>query len=107
MVRDLLAELHHRLSSPLLALAYTMVALACLLSGEFNRRGQSVRVTTAVLVVMAIQSAVLGLSSLAAKVTVLVPLMYVLPVAALVPAAWILSRNLRRRVPPGGEAAAG
>ncbi|TWA83386.1 lipopolysaccharide export system permease protein [Azospirillum brasilense] len=107
MMRDLLAELHHRLSSPLLALAYTMVALACLLSGEFNRRGQSVRVTTAVLVVMAIQSAVLGLSSLAAKVTVLVPLMYVLPVAALAPAAWILSRNLRRRVPPGGEAAAG
>ena len=96
VLSDLVAELHHRLSSPLLALAYTMVSLAALLSGEFNRRGQTRRVTAAVLVVMAIQSAVLGLSSLAAKANVLIPLLYVVPILVLVPAAWVLGRNLGR-----------
>lgn len=105
IVRDLIAELHHRLSSPLLALAYTMVALASLLSGEFNRRGQAVRVTTAVLLVMVLQSAVLGLTSLASKMLAFVPLMYLLPVLALAPAVWIMGRGLRRRGPPAERAA--
>ncbi len=107
VLRDLTAELHHRLSSPLLALAYTMVSLAALLSGEFNRRGQTRRVTAAVLIVMGIQSAVLGLSSLAAKANVLVPLLYILPILVLVPAAWVLGRNLSRNLDRDGGAAPG
>lgn len=107
MVRDLIAELHHRLSSPLLALAFTMVALASLLSGEFSRRGQAARVTIAVLLVMLLQAAALGLTSLAGKMLAFVPLMYLVPLLALAPATWIMARRLRRRGPAAGATAAG
>jgi lipopolysaccharide export system permease protein len=95
-LRDLIAELHRRFASPLLALTFTAMGLACLLSGEFNRRGQAVRITTAVLLVILIQSAFLGLNSLAGAQTVFVPLMYALPLVALVPAVWVLALGLRQ-----------
>lgn len=93
--RQLIAELHHRFSSPMLALSFTMVGLACLLSGEFNRRGQSGRITLAVLLVVALQAASLGLTSLSAKAPVFIPLLYVLPLLAMVPALWVVARGLR------------
>lgn len=102
MRRGLIAELHHRFASPLLTLAYAAVALAALLSGEFNRRGQSLRVTVAVLMVMGLQAAALGLTSLAGKMTPFVPLMYLLPLSVLVPAVWVMSRGLRLK--PGQHA---
>ncbi|BAI75821.1 predicted permease (plasmid) [Azospirillum sp. B510] len=97
MRRGLIAELHHRFSSPLLALTFALVALSALLSGEFNRRGQSSRVTIAVLLVMGLQAGALGLTSLAGKATVFVPLMYAMPVVALLPALWVMSRGLSLR----------
>ena len=97
MRRGLIAELHHRFSSPLLALTYALVALSALLSGEFNRRGQSSRVTIAVLLVMGLQAGALGLTSLAGKATVFVPLMYAMPLVALLPALWVMSRGLSLR----------
>ena len=97
MRRGLIAELHHRFSSPLLALTYALVALSALLSGEFNRRGQSSRVTIAVLLVMGLQAGALGLTSLAGKETVFVPLMYAMPLVALLPALWVMSRGLSLR----------
>ena len=97
MRRGLIAELHHRFSSPLLALTYAMVALSALLSGEFNRRGQSSRVTIAVLLVMGLQAGALGLTSLAGKATVFVPLMYAMPLAMLLPPLWVMSRGLSLR----------
>lgn len=107
MRRGLIAELHHRFSSPLLSLAYTVIALACLLSGEFNRRGQSIRVTIAVLLVMALQSAALGLTSLSGKMTAFVPLMYLVPVLTIAPSLWMMSRGLRpRKVADAGRPAA-
>lgn len=88
------AELHHRLSSPLLALAFTFTALACLFTGEFNRRGQSGRIAMAILLVIGLQAASLGLTSLSTKIAGFVGLLYVLPVAALLPALWVVARGL-------------
>lgn len=106
MRRGLIAELNHRFSSPLLSMAFAVIALASLLSGEFNRRGQSLRVTVAVLLVMALQAAALGLTSLSGKMTVFVPLMYVVPLLTIGPALWIMSRGLRpRRDAAGGRTA--
>ncbi|AWK89244.1 LPS export ABC transporter permease LptF (plasmid) [Azospirillum thermophilum] len=110
MRSSLIAELHHRFASPLLALAFTAVSLAALLSGEFNRRGQSVRITMAVLLVMGLQAGALGLTSLSGKMTAFVPLMYMLPLVSVVPALWVMSRGLRPRrpaaPPSAGDAAA-
>lgn len=88
---QLVAEFHHRLASPLLTPAFMLIGLACLLSGEFNRRGQSGRITLAAGLVVALQAASLGSTSLAAKSSHLVALLYLLPLLAAPPAAWVLS----------------
>lgn len=97
LVRQMRAELHHRLSSPLFALAFTAVALASLLSGEFDRRGQASRVTIAAVTVVILQAASLGLTSLSTRLGVAIPLMYLLPVVVVAPAFWVLAQGLRRR----------
>lgn len=78
------AEGHQRLVSPLYALGFTCIVLAFLLSGEFNRRGQSRPVLSATLAMVAVQATGLALHSFAARLPVLVPLMYLnatLPIA--------------------------
>ena len=108
MVRQMRAELHHRLSSPLFSLAFTLVALASLLSGEFNRRGQASRVTLAILAVVVLQAASLGLTSLSTRMGAFIPLMYLLPILVVVPTTWVLAQGLRRRrKPPAAVQATG
>lgn len=71
-----------RLSSPLLYLAFTAIGLALLLSGDFNRRGQFVRILTAVCCVTAIQVVVLSMKNLGEKTPALEPVMYLVPIIA-------------------------
>jgi lipopolysaccharide export system permease protein len=68
-----------RLSSPLLYLSFTAIALALLLGGDFNRRGQFLRILTAVCVVTAIQVAVIASKSLGEKVPEVEAVMYGVP----------------------------
>jgi len=97
VTRQMRAELHHRLSSPLFSLAFTLVALATLLPSEYNRRGQTWRITLAVLVVVVLQAASLGLTSLSTRMAAFIPLMYGLPLLVLVPTSWVLARGQQRR----------
>lgn len=76
-------EAHKRITSPITALGFTMVALAFLISGGFSRRAQNRRNATAVAVIVMLQGATLGLENSAAKELSLIPLMYanaILPV---------------------------
>lgn len=82
--RELRMEGIFRLSSPLLYLAFTAVALALLLGGDFNRRGQFLRILTAVCCVTAIQVVVLSMKNLGEKTPALEPVMYLLPLIAAV-----------------------
>jgi len=91
--RQFVAELHSRLSTPLLALAFTILVLACLLVGEYNRRGQGLRLAVAGLLVLALQGASLGLTGLANNNLLFVPAMYVLYLLPIVPAFWLLVRR--------------
>lgn len=93
---ELVAEGHQRLSNPLYALAFAMIALAALLSGDFNRRGQTRRILTAISLVMLLQVGGIGMSNWAANFTGLIPLMYGVPVAAILGSAYMLSRYPRR-----------
>lgn len=104
-VGRLRAELHSRLATPLLPLAFTALGLAVLLPGEFSRRGQGRRIALAAVGALVLQSAVLGISNLVGKNPVLTPLLYaviLLPAAA---ALWYmvrwraLRRGLTRPVP--------
>ncbi len=70
-------EAHKRITSPITALGFTMVALAFLISGGFSRRAQNRRNIAAITVIVMLQGAALGLENSAAKELSLISLMYV------------------------------
>ena len=70
------AEGHDRLASPLYSLAFTLIALAAVLAGEFNRRGRHWRIVVAVFAIALMRSAGMGLVGLSAKFPALIPLLY-------------------------------
>ncbi|MCG8360713.1 MAG: LPS export ABC transporter permease LptF [Kiloniellales bacterium] len=99
--RELVAEGHQRLVAPLYCLAFVMIALGALLSGEFNRRGQIRRVLLAVLIVALLEGLALALQDLASRTLDAVPAMYAAPILSSV-AAWVAmhKRPSRRGVEP-------
>jgi lipopolysaccharide export system permease protein len=97
------AEGHQRLVEPLNAVGFVFVALSFLLTGGFNRRGQTRRIVSAIGAVVVLQAAALGAANLAGKDVLFTPLMYgvaLLPIAVgmyiIVKPGWRLSdkRNL-------------
>ena len=74
-------EAHGRLLAPVNTLAFTLVALCCILLGPFNRRGQSRKIILAVVLVVALQAAEMALTNAAKKQTTLVPALYFLAFA--------------------------
>lgn len=93
------AEGHRRLSNPLNVLAFTIIALAALLGGQFDRRGQTRRVMIAVVAAVSLQAAALGVGNLASSTLAVIPLLYLLPVTTTVAALLLLLRPPRRRSP--------
>jgi len=76
--RAFMAEGHQRLVVPLSIFSFAMIPLACLLPGEFNRRGQLRRVLLAVFFALVFQSTDIGVKSLTASHYAAIPLMYVI-----------------------------
>jgi lipopolysaccharide export system permease protein len=70
-------EAHNRLATPLLALSFTVVGLACLLSGAFTRRSQTKRVFLAIFLLVGLQAGTLSLQYFCARHLEYVPLLYV------------------------------
>lgn len=91
------AEGHSRIMSPLYALVFAMIALAALLFGDYNRRGQSRRILAAILGVIVVQSGAVAASGLAARSPAFLPLIYANGLAPLALAVWWLFRRPRRR----------
>lgn len=98
-VRQFRVEAHQRLASPLLNLGFAVIALACLLSGTFNRRGQTGRVVLAIGLMVLVQAGALGGANLSAKYMQLVPLLYVNALVPMLAGLYVLlgppSRRLR------------
>lgn len=100
----LIVEGHRRLTWPLHALTFTLIGLACMISGGFDRKLQTGRVILAVTIVVFLQAGILGLENLCARKLDLVPLIYVNAVVPLIVGmvaiqrsrAW---RSRRRRAP--------
>ena len=95
-----LAEGHQRLAAPLLAMAFALIALVTALTGDFNRRGQGVRVSLACAVIVLVQTLNIGLYHTAATTPSVVPLMYLLPICAIGISLWLLLRSPRRSGTP-------
>ncbi len=85
------AEAHKRLVSPLYCLAFTLIALAGILSGEFNRRGKWRRILAGAAAAVAFQAVALGLMPLVGNTPALAPLMYLNIAVAMAGASWILT----------------
>ena len=101
---QLIAEGHRRLASPLHILAFAAVAVAVLLSGDLNRRGQTSRILLAIALIFAIQVAALGLFNVSRRSLAIVPFSYALPLGAILLSIYWLVRNPRQR--PAAAAAA-
>jgi lipopolysaccharide export system permease protein len=91
------AEGHNRLTSPLYALVFAMIALAALLSGDHNRRGQSRRILAAIALTIALQSSSVAASGLASRNGALIPLIYANVLVPIAIASWWILRHPRRR----------
>ena len=94
------AEGHERLVGPLNVFSYAFLALAFLLTGPFDRRGQTRRLVLSIGAAIGFQAAALGALSLAGNDSVFIPLMYVvtlLPVGVGLYMIGAPDRRLRRR----------
>lgn len=69
-------EAHKRLASPLSALTYMIIGLACLTGGAFTRRNQVRRVMLAIGIIVFLQITTLALENITARNLKLVPLIY-------------------------------
>jgi lipopolysaccharide export system permease protein len=95
MVRGARMEAHQRLAKPLANVAFALVALGALLSGEFNRQGRNGRIAVGVVVVVLAQATTLGATNLASKDLLYLPLLYVGPVGSLALGLWWMLRHPR------------
>ncbi|MGH6948381.1 MAG: LPS export ABC transporter permease LptF [Kiloniellales bacterium] len=95
--KELVAEGHQRLTAPLYGLVFVLIALAALLAGEFNRRGQTKRILIAVGTVAVLEGLALALQDLSVRTLQAVPMMYVAVAAPAVVALWVLLAPPRRR----------
>ena len=93
-------EGHHRLAQPLQPLAFALVALAFLLGGEFNRRGQTWRVIAAVAAAVAMEIALLGGKSLGEKFPWLIPSLYLVSILPAALAMLAMRPKMLRRPAP-------
>lgn len=93
---ELIAEGHQRLVAPLYTLVFVLVAMAAVLSGEFNRRGQLLRIVGAVLCVALLEGVSLAMRDLAIREPLAIYGMYLSVAAALAAAFVTLNRKLQR-----------
>jgi lipopolysaccharide export system permease protein len=94
-----LVEANLRLVTPLTALAFAVIPVVCLLSGEFNRRGQTQRVLLAILFAFLFETLDIGLKNLAGRTPLAVPFLYLNALAPMLAMAWLLWRDGRRTLP--------
>jgi lipopolysaccharide export system permease protein len=69
-------EAHQRILIPLSALSFSVLPLACLLPGEFNRRGQLKRALLAIVLAFLFELLGIGVNDLASRAPAAIPLMY-------------------------------
>lgn len=99
------AEGHNRIVAPLLSLSMALAALAALLPGDYNRRGQALRVIAAIVAAVVIQTSGISLQTVITKWPAATPLIYVNTLLTIALAGWWLMRGpprLARRVPARG-----
>ncbi len=83
-------EAHRRLTAPLTAISFSMVALVAVLTGEFRRYGNVLRPSIAVGTVVGLLALNLAVNNVAGRHPVLIPLIWLTAILPGVISAWIL-----------------
>lgn len=100
--RAVMLELNMRFAGPLAALTMAALPVACLLTGEFNRRGQSRRILLGVGLAFMVEVIDIALKNLASRSGIAIPLLYANLVVPLLMSLWLLWREsappMRRRI---------
>ena len=94
-------EANRRLSAPLTAVSFALVALLSVLSGAFRRHGNVLRPLAAVMTVVALLALQLAVANLAARSTVLLPLIWIMATGPGLVCAFMLFAPLQERLPMG------
>jgi lipopolysaccharide export system permease protein len=92
-----IVEAHKRLTSPILALGFALIALASLITGSFSRRMQTQRILVSIGLMVLLQAAALGLENVAAKNLKLIPLMYAHVSIPVILAFWFMMAHSSSR----------
>lgn len=101
-----LAEGHGRLATPLLNIALAMIALATLVTGDFNRRGYGARLARGAVLALLVRLFALAIQSAARETHWLNYLQYGLPVIVTLICLWVMvspRRGARGKAPPEDE----
>jgi len=105
--REFIIEIHRRVTAPLTALSFTLIALSCLLLGETERRGQSRRIILAVTLVVLLQTLTMAVDNMTKDSLAGIPLRYLVALAPIGLGLLMLSTKgeaLRRKVMITGKA---
>lgn len=97
--KKLIAAAHNRIVTPLFGLTMPLIALAAMLIGQFNKRGQSIRIVVGIAAAAALQGAAMGLFSASAKLLELIPLVYLNAIVPMFIALYLLARGPVLRLP--------
>lgn len=99
--KKLIASGHNRIVTPLYGMTMPLIALVAMLIGQFNKRGQAMRIVLGITAAAALQGIAMGLFSASAKLLELMPLVYLNALLPAVAALFLLSRRtqLRLRLP--------
>jgi lipopolysaccharide export system permease protein len=88
-----ISEAHQRILIPLSALSFSVIPLACLLPGDFNRRGQLKRALLAIVLAFLFELLGIGVNDLASRASAAIPLMYATSLLPLVLGLTLLMRG--------------
>ena len=91
-------EAHQRLTTPMNTFLFSLIALVCLLLGDFSRRGQAKRIVLASIIFFTLWISNLGIISISAKNLQMIPFLYVFSFAPLFILLSLLFLNPRFKV---------
>jgi len=92
-----LAEGHSRIASPMLALGFVVVALAILLSGDFSRRGQNLKIVFAIALVVLIYGVSIASFNLSSDDIRFAPVLYAIIALPILTGFVVLGPMSRRK----------
>ncbi len=95
----LMAELHQRLANPLLVLSFTLIGLAAILAGEFNRRGLTQRVLAAIVAIVITQATFMSMSGMISHRIWMAFILYIVAIAPMMACFSLLNVDSWRRSP--------